>query len=227
MATHLEYALLLSSTGHDEEARAMLTPYASGATVVPGALRTLVSSICNSDLDSASKRFDALLSTGAQTYESLFHLGAIAERREDTDRALRNYTRVTGGDFLALPAQVRVARIKVISPAPRPACCIWRSSHARARSSRSTPTCSAPRCSPSVTTSAARWRSSTPESNATPDSVDLRMARVFLLERTDRVDASVREPATAAQGAPGWRRIIQNALGSTLADRTREYDEAL
>ena len=41
VATHLEYALLLSSTGHDEEARAMLTPYASGATVVPGALRAL------------------------------------------------------------------------------------------------------------------------------------------------------------------------------------------
>ena len=59
----------------------------------------------------AGKRFDALLSTGAQTYESLFHLGAIAEQREDTDRALRNYARVTGGDF-ALPAQVRVARIK-------------------------------------------------------------------------------------------------------------------
>src|SRR6188768_1332638 len=112
VATHLEYALLLSSTGHDEEARAMLTPYASGTTVVPGALRALgLMDLQQGDLDSASKRFDALLSTGAQTYESLFHLGAIAEQREDADRALRNYARVTGGDF-ALPAQVRVARIK-------------------------------------------------------------------------------------------------------------------
>ena len=112
VATHLEYALLLSSTGHDEEAKALLTPYASGDTVVPGALRALgIIDMQDGDLDSATRRFDALLSTGAQTYESLFHLGAIAEEREDTERALRNYARVTGGDF-ALAAQVRVARIK-------------------------------------------------------------------------------------------------------------------
>ena len=109
VATHLEYALLLSSTGHDEEARAMLTPYASGATVVPGALRTLgLIDLQQGDLDSASKRFDALLSTGAQTYESLFHLGAIAEGAR-TATALRNYTRVTGGDFRAPRAGARGA----------------------------------------------------------------------------------------------------------------------
>ena len=58
-----------------------------------------------------------------------------------------------------------------------------------------------------------------------PDSVDLRMARVFLLERTDRVDASVRELRQLLKERPG-DAIIQNALGYTLADRTREYDEA-
>ena len=48
---------------------------------------------------------------------------------------------------------------------------------------------------------------------------------VFLLERTDRVDASVRELRQLLKERPG-DAIIQNALGYTLADRTREYDEA-
>jgi Flp pilus assembly protein TadD len=51
------------------------------------------------------------------------------------------------------------------------------------------------------------------------------MARVFLLERTDRVDASVRELRQLLKERPG-DAILQNALGYTLADRTREYDEA-
>ena len=38
VATHLEYALMLASTGRDAEARAVLTPYASGQTVVAAGL---------------------------------------------------------------------------------------------------------------------------------------------------------------------------------------------
>ena len=225
VATHLEYALLLSSTGHDEEARAMLTPYASGTTVVPGALRALgLMDLQQGDLDSASKRFDALLSTGAQTYESLFHLGAIAEQREDADRALRNYARVTGGDF-ALPAQVRVARIKADKSGTE-AGLLHLEEFARAR----------PELAVDVIVQRAALLSERDDERGAlaeldagieryPDSVDLRMARVFLLERTDRVDASVRELRQLLKERPG-DAIIQNALGYTLADRTREYDEA-
>ncbi len=63
------------------------------------------------DLDAAEKRFEDLLSTGAQSYEALYYLGVVAERREDADRALRYYSRVVGGDY-AMAAQQRVARIK-------------------------------------------------------------------------------------------------------------------
>ncbi len=41
VATHIEYALLLAGTGRDDEARAVLTPYASGQVVVPAAVRSL------------------------------------------------------------------------------------------------------------------------------------------------------------------------------------------
>ena len=225
VATHLEYALLLSSTGHDEEARALLTPYASGATVVPGALRALgIIDMQEGDLDSATRRFDALLSTGAQTYESLFHLGAIAEEREDTERALRNYARVTGGDF-ALAAQVRVAGIKAEKSGTE-AGLLHLEEFARAR----------PELAVDVIVQRAALLSDRDDERGAlaeldagieryPDSVDLRMARVFLLERTDRVDASIRELRQLLKERPG-DAVIQNALGYTLADRTREYDEA-
>jgi tetratricopeptide (TPR) repeat protein len=225
VATHLEYALLLSSTGHDEEARAMLTPYAAGTTVVPGALRALgLIDLQHGDLDSATRRFDALLSTGAQTYESLFHLGAIAEQREDDERALRNYARVTGGDF-ALPAQARVARIRAETSGTE-AGLRHLDEFARAR----------PELAVDVIVQRAALLSERDDERGAlaeldagieryPDSVDLRMARVFLLERTDRVDASVRELRQLLKERPG-DAVIQNALGYTLADRTRDYAEA-
>jgi tetratricopeptide (TPR) repeat protein len=225
IGSHLEYALLLSSTGHDEEARAVLTPYATGTTVVPGALRALgLLDMQHGDLDAATARFDALLATGAQTYESLFHLGAIAEEREDTERALRNYTRVTGGDF-ALAAQVRVARIKAERSGTEAGL-----QHLE-EFGRSRPELAVEVIAQRAALLSARddERGALEELDAGieryPDSVELRMARVFLLERTNRVDASVRELRQLLKERPG-DAVIQNALGYTLADRTRQYDEA-
>jgi tetratricopeptide (TPR) repeat protein len=225
IGSHLEYALLLSSIGRDEEARAVLTPYATGTTVVPGALRALgLLDLQNGDLDAATTRFDALLATGAQTYESLFHLGAIAEEREDTERALRSYARVTGGDF-ALAAQVRVARIKAEKSGTE-AGLLHLEEFARTN----------PEFAVDVIAQRAALLSARDDERGAleeldagieryPDSVELRMARVFLLERTDRVDASVRELRQLLKERPG-DAVIQNALGYTLADRTRQYDEA-
>jgi tetratricopeptide (TPR) repeat protein len=225
VASHLEYALLLSSTGRDEEARAVLTPYASGATVVPSAVRALgLMDMQRGDLDAATQRFDTLLATGAQTYESLYHLGAIAEEREDTERALRNYVRVTGGD-LALAAQVRVARIKAEKSGTE-AGLLHLDEFARAR----------PELAVDVIVQRAALRSARDDERGAleemnegleryPDSVELRMARVFLYERTDKVDSSIKELRQLLKERPG-DAVIQNALGYTLADRTRQYDEA-
>ncbi|MGI9245767.1 MAG: tetratricopeptide repeat protein, partial [Steroidobacteraceae bacterium] len=112
VAMHLEYAMLLAATGRDEEARAMLTPYTSGQTVIPGAVRTLgIMELDAGDLDAATAQFETLLATGAQSYDALFYMGNIAERRKDPDRAVRYYDRVASGDY-GLAAQQRVARIK-------------------------------------------------------------------------------------------------------------------
>jgi hypothetical protein len=90
----------------------VLTPYVNGKTVVPGAVRSMaLLEMENGDLDAANARFEEWLSTGAQSYDAMYYLGVIADRREDSEKATRYYSRVTGGDF-ALVAQSRVARIK-------------------------------------------------------------------------------------------------------------------
>ncbi len=187
VATHLDYALMLAATGRYEEARAMLTPYATGETVIPGAVRSLgVLDLEQGDLDAATQRFEDLLSTGSQSYEALYFLGNIADRRGDEEQALRYYSRVAGGDY-ALAAQGRVARIK--------------SGQAGLDTG--------------LRHGLAQY----------PDSLDLRMSRVFAYERRGDSDAAIRDLRQLLRERPG-DATVQNALGYTLADRDRNLEEA-
>ena len=225
IATHLEYALLLAGTGRDEEARAMLLPYATGESVVPGAVRTLgVMDLDRGDLDAASKRFEDLLSTGVQSYDALYYLGVIADRRNNPDQALRFFTRVTGGEF-ELSAQVRAARIRA-KQGGLDAGLDYLDQFARSH----------PQRGPELVAARAGLASSLGDTlRATrildagiaqyPDSLDLRMARVFAYERAGRDDAAIRELRRLLSERPG-DATVQNALGYALADNNKDLDEA-
>jgi tetratricopeptide (TPR) repeat protein len=225
VSTHLEYALMLAATGHDEEARAMLTPYASGKTVIPGAVRTLgVMDLDAGNLESAGTQFENLLSTGAQSYEALYYLGVIAERRKELDRAERYYSRVVAGDY-SLPAQQRLARIKAEQSGIE-AGLVQLDEFARAQ----------PQFGPDVYAAKAALLSSEGDDRRAaqvydeglqryPDVVDLRMNRVFFYERTGKQDAAIRELREMLADRPGDAQL-QNALGYTLADNDRNLDEA-
>ena len=225
VGTHLEYALLLASTGRDEEARAMLTPYAAGTTVIPGAVRSLgVLDLQRGDLEAANVRFENLLSTGAQSYEALYYLGVVAERRQDAERAMRYYARVTGGDY-ALTAQQRVARIKADQSGVE-AGLTHLEEFARAQ----------PGLGPDIVAARAGLVASLGDQRRSieildaglvqyPDSIDLRMARVFAYERAGRGDAAVRDLRQLLRERPG-DAVVQNALGYTLADQDRQLEEA-
>jgi tetratricopeptide (TPR) repeat protein len=225
VATHLEYALMLAATGRDEEARAMLTPYVSGKTVIPGAVRTVgVMDLDAGNLDAATTQFENLLSTGAQSYEALYFLGVIAERREDPERAVRYYQRVASGDY-SLPAQQRVARIKAEQSGVQ-AGLAHLDEVAR----------SMPQLAPDIYAAKAALLESKGEPRRAlqtfdeaiaryPDSLELRMSRVFFLERTGKRDAAVRELRDLLQQRPGDAHL-QNALGYTLADADRDLAEA-
>lgn len=225
VATHLEYALMLAATGHDEEARAMLTPYTTGKTVIPGAVRTLgVMELDAGNLDAATVQFENLLSTGAQSYEALYYLGVIAERRKDLDRAVRYYSRVAGGDY-GLAAQQRVARIKAEQSGIE-AGLAQLDELARAQPQLAADVYSAKAALLSQRGNDKRAAQLYDEGlERFPDSLDLRMNRVFFYERTGKQDAAIRELREMLAERPGDAQL-QNALGYTLADTGRNLDEA-
>ena len=225
ISTHLEYALMLASVGREEEARALLTPYATGERVVPAALRGLgMLDLQQRDLDAATKRFEDLLGTGAMSYDALFFLGSIADRRKDPERALRYYSRVVGGDF-ALSAQGRVARIKA-QQSGLDAGLAQLDEFARSH----------PQRGPEIVAARAGLASSLGDEKRAiaildegiaryPDVVDLGMARVFAYERLGRHDAAIKELRRMLAERPG-DAVLENALGYTLADQDRHLDEA-
>jgi tetratricopeptide (TPR) repeat protein len=225
IGTHLEYAMLLSATGRDEEARAMLTPYASGKTVVPGALRTLgAMELDAGNLEAATAQFETLLSTGAQSYEALYFLGVIAERRKDTERALRYYSRVAGGDY-SLAAQQRVARIRTEQSGTE-AGLAHLEELARTQ----------PQSAPDLYAARAallEWRGDDRRAGQLldegvtryPDALELRLNRAFHLDRSGKDEAAIRELRAILAERPGDAHV-QNALGYTLADHDRNLAEA-
>jgi tetratricopeptide (TPR) repeat protein len=185
---------------------------------------TALTSLDQGDLDAASARFEDLLSTGAQSYEALYFLGNIADRRDDTERALRYYTRVAGGDY-ALAAQSRVARIKA-EQAGLDAGLTHLDEYLRGH----------PQRGPEVVAARAGLASALGEQPRSldildaglvqyPDSFDLRMARVFAYERAGKAEAAIRELRKLLKDRPD-DAVVQNALGYTLADRGQSLDEA-
>jgi tetratricopeptide (TPR) repeat protein len=225
VATHLEYALLLGATGRDAEARAVLTPYAAGEAVIPGAVRSLgLLDLEQGHLDAAAAHFEALLSTGSQSYDALYFLGNIADRRGDHERAVRYYSRVVSGEF-ALQAQGRVARLKAEREG-LDAGIAHLQDFARGH----------PQRGPGLVATRAGLASSFGETGRAieildaglqqfPDSLDLRMTRVFAYERAGKSDAAIRDLRQLIDERPG-DATVQNALGYTLADRDRSLDEA-
>jgi tetratricopeptide (TPR) repeat protein len=225
VATQLEYALLLAATGRDPEARALLTPYTTGDTVIPGAVRALgVMELDAGNLDAAAHQFENLLSTGAQSYEALYYLGVVAERRKDLDRALRYYTRVASGEY-SLPAQQRVARIKADKSGVE-AGLAHLDEVARSQ----------PQLGPDVYSSKAALLAAMGDDKRAgqmydqglahyPDALSLRMNRIFFWERTGKDEAAIRDLRALLTERPG-DASVQNALGYTLADHNRSLSEA-
>jgi tetratricopeptide (TPR) repeat protein len=216
---------MLAATGRYDEARAMLTPYATGETVIPGAVRSLgVLDLDQGDLDAATRRFEDLLSTGAQSYEALYFLGSIADRRGDQERALRFYSRVAGGDY-ALAAQGRVARLKA-EQSGLEAGLRHLEEYARGH----------PQLGPELVGVRAGLATAMGDQARAmaildagltqyPDSLDLRMSRVFAYERGGDVEAAIRDLRKLLRDRPG-DATVQNALGYTLADHDRSLEEA-
>ena len=222
----LEYALMLMQAGKEEEGRKELTALATSentALVVERALADIDFQMGNRD--SAAKRFSNLVANGRFVYESLFYLGAIAESRGSIEDALQLYGRVTSGEFV-IAAQSRAARIKTDQQgleeglkhleefaATRPQ---YRIEAIAARASLLANSGDRKGALALLDSALEKY----------PDAVQLRFARVFQLESTDKVDDAVEELRSLAEDRPG-DPVALNALGYTLVDRTRQHREGL
>lgn len=104
------YALLLLATKREEEGSKLLQELEEKEPDA-GATRALaMADFQRGNYEAAFKRFNQLLMQGRNVYESMFYIGAIAERSGAADQALQLYSKVVEGPF-ALPAQVRSAEL--------------------------------------------------------------------------------------------------------------------
>jgi len=161
---------------------------------------------------------------GSQSYEALYYLGVIAERRDDEANAIRYFSRVTGGEQ-ALAAQQRVAFFKARKDGVDVGLAhLEQFGHAE------------PSLGPRIVMAQAGLLSSLDDDKRAlavldagleryPEVLDLQLSRVFAFERLGRGDASVRELRKLLAERPG-DPIVQNALGYTLADQDRDLGEA-
>ena len=161
---------------------------------------------------------------GSLSYDALYYLGVIAERRDDEERAIRYYSRVTSGEH-ADAAQQRVALFKARKDGVD-AGLAYLEQFGRTE----------PSLGPRIVMARAGLLSSLGDDNRAlkvlddglaqyPEVLDLRLARVFAYERLGRDDASVRELRKLLEDRPG-DPLVQNALGYTLADQDRDLAEA-
>lgn len=222
----LEYALMQLQAGKDEEGRKELNALASSETTAAVAERALADiDFQLGNREAAAQRYSNLVSSGRFVYESLFYLGAIAESREAWDEAVQIYGRVTGGD-MAMAAQARAARIKAQRNG-LPEGLAQLEEFAKTR--------------PQYTLDAIAARAALLANNGDsagalalldtalkeyPDSAELRFARVFQLESSDKVKEAVAELRQLVADRPG-DPAAANALGYTLVDRTRQQREGL
>lgn len=225
-SNRLEYALMLMQAGKEEEGRKELNALASSestGTVVERALADIDFQLGNRD--SAAQRFSNLVSSGRFVYESLFYLGAIAEGREAWDDAAQIYSRVTGGEF-AMAAQTRLARLKVKQEGLEAGL-----KHLEEFGA------TRPQYRIETITARANLLSSSGDKagalalldsalKAYPDAVELRFARIFQLEASDKVEESIADLRKLVADRPG-DPAASNALGYTLVDRTRHQKEGL
>ncbi|MBM0103145.1 tetratricopeptide repeat protein [Steroidobacter sp. S1-65] len=222
----LEYALMLMQAGKEEEGRKELNALAtseSTGTVVERALADIDFQLGNRD--SAAQRFSNLVSSGRFVYESLFYLGAIAEGRDSLEDASQIYGRVTGGEF-AMAAQTRLARIKAKQEGLEAGLKHLEEFGATRPQYRIDTIISRANLLSSNGDKAGALALLDQALKVYPDAVELRFARIFQLESSDKVDEAITDLRKLVADRPN-DPTATNALGYTLVDRTRHHKEGL
>ncbi|HUO82040.1 MAG TPA: tetratricopeptide repeat protein [Gammaproteobacteria bacterium] len=225
-AERLEYALLLGSTGHVDEARALLEEMLIEEPRDVDALRVLgLLELEAGNSEAAETHFNALLVTGRYPYEAFYYLGAIAEQREEYERALQLYTRVRAGQHVA-DAQIRSAQV-LLALGDAEAGIRHLAEMAELLPDHAADLLAARgQLLEQIGDMDGALTAYDEGLRMHPENESLLYARAFLYERLDRVEDAVAALRRMVQARPDDAAAL-NALGYTLADRTDRHREAL
>jgi tetratricopeptide (TPR) repeat protein len=223
--TGLEYATLLASAERDAEARAALDALEQRQGAQPGARRLRAAlDLAAGDIEAAWKGYAGLLDDAEFADEARFYMAEIAMKQERYDQALQLLAGVGDGPYL-LGAQDAISRIAEASGDPQSAEQLLVRLAERY---------------PQRAFQAANYRAAllqrlgrdqealdlmTASLAYRPDDADLLLTRGTLLERMGRLDEAIADMTAAVRIVPD-NAVALNALGYTLANRTRRHDEA-
>ncbi len=222
----LIYARLLADANRYEEARLqfrMLATEAPDNSDIVFALGLL--NLQANRVDEAAKNFTRLIKLDTRLDEAHFYLGQIAEAQKDPDTALKQYARVQGGSNY-FGAQMRTALVKAVK---------GQTDDAIAFLDKLTPEddeqrFSVARAKGEILTDKNRYADAMQVYDAALAKgefhSDLLYTRAMLAERMGRVDVLEKDLRTILAREPDNAQAL-NALGYTLADSTKRYDEAL
>ncbi|MCC6709187.1 MAG: tetratricopeptide repeat protein [Gammaproteobacteria bacterium] len=222
----LIYARLLADANRYEEARlqfGMLSTEAPDNSDIVFALGLL--NLQANRVDEAAKNFTRLLKLDARTDEAHFYLGQIAEARKEPELALAQYKQVQGGSNY-FNAQMRTAMVKAVKGQTDEAIAFLDKLTVEDDEQRFT----VARAKGEILTDKNRLE----EAMKVYDAVlangefhsDLLYTRAMLAERMGKIDVLEKDLRAILAKEPDNSQAL-NALGYTLADSTKRYDEAL
>lgn len=221
----LERARLTSAAGDVPAAAAQLDDLERehGAQPEITRMRGFVA-LAGDDLDGAWDAFNQLLKDGYSVYENLYFLGQIAAERDGPEAAVKLYRRVKAGDYL-VPA--RLAMAAAYRDLGEPDTALAELARFAEEQPRQAFEITAFRAE--FLQSLGRYAEALDAFDAAlgyrPESPSLLLGRGTVLDSLGRSSAAIRELRRAARIAPDDAAVL-NALGYTLANRTRRISEA-
>ncbi len=222
----LELALIMMSAGRDDDALSQVNQVLLENSNAVDALRLMaIINFRQENLDAARQDFEDVLASGEHTMDALYYLARIADYREETERAIDLYSRVTSGPQ-AVPSQRRAAALVALERDAPETAMERLDEFAR----------EFPQYGIDMVEARAQLLSSLDRYDEAleqydrliryrPDSENAVLGRAALLLEMDRLDAAIEQYRDAVDRWPD-SALSLNALGYTLADRTDRYREA-
>jgi len=221
----LELAIMYLAAGRDDDALSQVNQILMEQPSRSDALRLMA--IINfrlGNLDVAQDDFEDLLGIGRYTMDALYYLARIADRRDETSRAIAFYSQVVSGPN-AVPSQRRASGL-IASQGDSEAAMEHLQKFGEAHPGHAVAMI---RAQAQLLASLGEYEEALEIYDRVvsyrPDDENIVLGRAELLVRMDQIDEAIASYRRVLKQFPKSASAL-NALGYTLADRTDNYSEA-